>query len=133
VLALAESSQRKPILRNRVAAEIEVAVVALAVDQPARRSAGGQRTGQAGPVDFPGRGALRLATTGPAALARWVPGHDLTTMQHRLSALEAKMAQNGLVLTEARPAALRKIKAEKRAHGKFGRACPGHCGAQDTF
>jgi transposase len=34
-LALAEISRRKPILRNRVAAKIEAAVVALAVDQPA--------------------------------------------------------------------------------------------------
>ena len=33
-LALAEMSRRKPILANRVAPEIEDAVVALAIDQP---------------------------------------------------------------------------------------------------
>ena len=34
-MAPVEISRRKPILRNRVAAEIEAAVVVLAVDQPA--------------------------------------------------------------------------------------------------
>jgi hypothetical protein len=35
--ALREISRAKPILRNRVAPEIEAAVLALAVDEPARR------------------------------------------------------------------------------------------------
>ena len=30
-------------------------------------------------------------------------------------------------------AALEKAKAEKEAHGEFDSACPGYCGAQDTF
>ncbi|HUH21892.1 MAG TPA: hypothetical protein VLZ09_08490, partial [Gaiellaceae bacterium] len=30
-------------------------------------------------------------------------------------------------------AALEKAKADKEAHGEFDSACPGYCGAQDTF
>ena len=43
------------------------------------------------------------------------------------------MAQDGLILTEGQLAALEKAKADKEAHGEFDSACPGYCGAQDTF
>jgi len=120
--ALQELNRRKPNLKNRVAPEVEEAVVALALEQPA--------WGQL-------RAASALAQRGiliSAAGVRCVwERHDLENLQKRLRALEAKVAQESHLLTEAQLAALEKAKVEKEAHGEFESECPGYCGAQDTF
>ena len=114
--------QNRPNAKNRVAPELESRVMAIALDNPAL---GQQRVSNELRKDgmFISPGGVRSV---------W-QRHDLETFQKRLKALETKVAQEGIVLTESQLQALEKAKEEKEAVGEIETEHPGYLIAQDSF
>ena len=121
-MALREISRRKPCPKNRVEEHIEKAVLEIALEKPA--------FGQVRVANELTQRGLFVSPTGVRSV--WLR-HDLETFGKRLKALEAKAAQEHLVLTEQQLRALERAREEKEAHGEIETAHPGYLGTQDTY
>ena len=121
-LALREISRRKPCPKNRVEEHIETAVIEIALEKPA--------FGQVRVANELTRRGLFVSPTGVRSV--WLR-HDLETFRKRLKALEAKAAQEHLVLTEEQLRALERAREEKEAYGEIETLHPGYLGTQDTY
>ncbi len=122
VEALLEKDRRRPNVKNRTDERTEQAVVEYAVEQPAH---GQVRTSN----ELRKRGYF-VSPSGVRGV--WLR-HNLAKFRDRLKALEAKVAAEGLVLTEAQVQALEKKKHDDEAAGEIETAHPGYLGSQDTF
>lgn len=120
--ALMELSRRKPNHKNRVSPEIEQKVIEMATEYPAY---GQQRASN--------ELAKRGITISPGGVRGVWLRHDLENFKKRLKALEAKVAQDGIILTESQLVALEKAKDEKVAKGEIETHHPGYLGSQDTY
>lgn len=121
-MALAELSRKKANPKNRIDPAIEARVVAHALEQPA--------FGQLRTSNELKKEGVFVSPCGVRCV--WLR-HNLETFKKRLKALEAKVAEEGVILTESQVAALEKAKVEKEAHGEIETHHPGYLGAQDTY
>ncbi len=120
--ALQEISRKKPIVKNRIDPRDEEAIVKYATEEPAH--------GQVRASNELRKRGVSISAAGVRIV--W-QRNDLETFKKRLSALEAKVAQDGIILTESQLAALEKKKEEQQAIGEIETEHPGYLGSQDTY
>lgn len=120
--ALMEISRKKPCIKNRVDEHIEQAVVNFAFEKPAY-----------GPVRVSNelrKQGILISQGGVRSV--WIR-HNLETFSLRLKALEAKVAAEGIILTEDQIKAMEKAKIEKEVLGEIETEHPGYLVSQDTY
>ena len=120
--ALQEISRRKPLLKNRVDAKIEEAVLNFALEQPAY--------GQVRVSNELRKRGILVSAGGVRSIWK---RHDMEHFRKRLAALSAKVAQDGIILTEDQVRALERAREQKEAHGEIETEHPGYLGCQDTY
>ncbi len=120
--ALIEISRSKPILKNRVEPSIEEAVIKMAFDYPA--------WGQFRVSNELRKKGIFISSGGVRSV--W-QRNDLEIFNKRLKALEARVAQDGIILTEAQMIAMERKKEKREALGEIETEHPGYLGSQDTY
>ena len=122
VEALMDANRRKPNPKNRVDEKVEQAVIEYAIEQPAH--------GQVRVSNELRKRGVFVSASGVRSI--WLR-HELENFKLRLKALEAKVAEDGVVLTESQVQALERKKHDDEACGEIETAHPGYLGSQDTF
>jgi transposase InsO family protein len=120
---LKEKTRRKPCIKNRVAPEVEEAVVKMAYEYPAY--------GQMRASNELKKEGVLISTGGVRSI--WLR-HGLETFKKRLRALEEKAASEGIVYTEAQLAALETAKQQRESDPEeIQTEHAGYLLGQDTF
>lgn len=122
VEALLDRNRRVPNPKNRVDTAVESAVVAYAIEEPAH-----------GQVRVSNELRKRGIFVSPSGVRSIWLRNDLANFKQRLKALEAKVAEEGIILTESQVQALERKKLDDEACGEIETAHPGYLGSQDTF
>ena len=120
--ALQEVSRKKPLLKNRVEPAVEEAVVKMALDYPA--------FGQSRACNELRKQGIFISAGGVRSV--W-QRHDLEVFDKRLKRLEARIAEEGLILTEAQLMAMERKKERRESFGEIETEHPGYLGSQDTY
>ena len=120
--SLISQSRRTPNLKNRVDEATEQSVIESAIEYPAY---GQHRTSN----ELRKKGVF---VSGSGVRSVWLR-HNLENFKKRLKALEEKVANDGIILSDAQVAALEKKKHDDEACGEIETQHPGYLGSQDTF
>ena len=119
---LFDQNRRTPNHKNRVDPAVETAVVDYAIEEPAH--------GQVRVSNELRKQGIFVSPSGVRSI--WLR-HDLANFKQRLKALEAKVAEKGIILTESQVQALERKKQDDEACGEIDTQHPGYLGSQDTF
>ena len=120
--ALIEVSRKKPIFKNRVASHVEKAVVDIAVEFSA--------FGQVRASNELRKMGIMVSSGGVHSIWK---RNSLNTIDKRLKALEKKVSEEGIILTESQLKELEKQKSRREAHGEIDTEHLGFLGSQDTY
>jgi transposase InsO family protein len=122
VAALLDKPRSQPNPKNRIDPNIEQAVCDFAIEFPAH-----------GQVRVSNELRKRGVFVSPSGIRSIWLRHKLHCRKLRLKALQAKVNEEGIVLTEAQIVAMEQERNSDQAHGEIETEHPGYLGSQDTY